>query len=184
MVEVVMLNTAFDDSTAGIFSKFAHVLTTPSFEDLFKTLESAPARVYDWTVPEAFIGILIGAALADGEVHQNERDEIIGLRKRTRILQHLSDDQVSKANQTVIQRFSERGDKALEQCCGALPTELRLPIFSLCVDITLADGKLHRNELLFLKRVADLLGIDAACPSSDEMGHFDDLRSEVLAHLV
>jgi uncharacterized protein (TIGR02001 family) len=25
---------------------------------------------------------------------------------------------------------------------------------------------------------------DADCPSSDEMGHFDDLRSEVLAHLV
>jgi hypothetical protein len=41
------------------------------------------------------------------------------------------------------------------------------------------------GEAVLLPQVRDQrVHVDAACPSSDEMGHFDDLRSEVLAHLV
>ena len=49
----------------------------------------------DWTIPEAFLCLLLEAAFSDGSIAPEEKDEIAALVKRSRTMKRLSPQQTS-----------------------------------------------------------------------------------------
>lgn len=118
-------------------------------------------RNVDWSVPEAFLCLLLAAAMADGSMSVEEQTEIEALSRRSRALKSLGAVQLSAANAVVRQRLDSRPE-GLREACEILPEDMRLPIFAHCVDIVLADGRLLPVEVQFLDHIMGLLNIDPA----------------------
>ena len=118
-------------------------------------------RNTDWTVPEAFICLLLAAAAADGNVGLEEQAEIHALARRSRALKTINAAQLAAANTTVTKRLQSRPN-GLKEACESLPMDMRLPVFAHCVDIILADGALLPVEADFLNRIMAYMGIEAA----------------------
>ncbi|MEL7479952.1 MAG: tellurite resistance TerB family protein [Pseudomonadota bacterium] len=114
----------------------------------------------DWTIPEAYLCLIISAAFSDGDLAPEEKQEIAALVTRSRTMKRLSQSELAKVNQTVNQRMQERKE-GLEQACQALPSDMRLSVFAHCVDIVLADGELRQSEADFLNRITEMLTLDA-----------------------
>ena len=118
-------------------------------------------RNTDWSVPEAFLCLLLSAAVADGNVTLEEQAEIQALARRSRALKSVNPNQLAAANNVVNQRLKSRPE-GLREACESLPVDMRLPVFAHCVDIILADGALLPIEAEFLNKVLGFMGIDAA----------------------
>lgn len=118
-------------------------------------------RNTDWTVPEAFICLLLSAASADGQVTREEQAEIHALANRSRALKSLSPAQLASVNATVSERLRSRPE-GLREACESLPADMRLTVFAHCADIILSDGALVAVEADFLNRIVALMGLDAA----------------------
>jgi uncharacterized tellurite resistance protein B-like protein len=115
-------------------------------------------RVTDWTIPQAFLCLLLSAAVSDGHLAPEELAEIHCLSIRSRALKSLGAAGLVKANAEVSQRLKDR-PRGLQEACEALPDDLRLPVFSHCVEIVLADGELLQPEVEYLSKIADYMGI-------------------------
>lgn len=115
-------------------------------------------RKLDWTVQEAFLCLILAAAMSDGVVSPEEQAEIAALSRRSRTLKHLDGAQMAQINAVVKQRMDTRPD-GLREACEILPEDMRLALFAHCVDIVLADGRLLPVELAFLNTIIGLLGI-------------------------
>lgn len=113
----------------------------------------------DWSIPEAFMGLILSAAFADHELAEEERQEIAALVKRSRTMKRLSDAELAAVNQTVNKRLQER-ENGIEEACQALPNDMRLSVFAHCVDIVLADGKLLPSEAKFLNEITHMMALD------------------------
>ncbi|MEQ8557340.1 MAG: tellurite resistance TerB family protein [Henriciella sp.] len=113
----------------------------------------------DWTIPEAFLCLLLEAAFADGTLAPEEREEIAALVKRSRTMKRLSPQQMAAVNQTVNERMRERKE-GLREACLALPVDMRLSVYAHCVDIVLADRQLRETEEDFLNRIAEIMHLD------------------------
>lgn len=113
----------------------------------------------DWTIPEAFLCLLLEAAFADGSISPEERDEISALVKRSRTMKRLSPQQMAAVNQTVNERMRDRKD-GLREACHALPTDMRLSVYAHCVDIVLADRQLRDKEEVFLTQIGEFMQLE------------------------
>jgi uncharacterized tellurite resistance protein B-like protein len=132
----------------------------PSSFDLNKLTEQfKQQRNTDWSVPEAFLCLLLSAAAADGNVALEEQAEIYALARRSRALKSVAPNQLAAANASVNQRLKARPN-GLQEACESLPMDMRLPVFAHCVDIILADGALLPVEADFLNKVMAFLGLD------------------------
>src|SRR5262245_40664565 len=118
-------------------------------------------RNTDWSVPEAFLCLILSAASVDGTVSLEEQGEIYALARRSRALKSVNANQLAQANATVTQRLKNRPN-GLQEACESLPFDMRLPVFAHCVDIILSDGALLPIEADFLNRIMSYLGIEAA----------------------
>ncbi len=134
----------------------------PSSFDFDKLTEQFKQhRNTDWTVPEAFLCLLLAAASADGVVAREEQAEIRALTRRSRALKSVSEQQLAEANSVVVERLKNRPN-GLQEACESLPMDMRLPVFAHCVDIILADGALLPVEAEFLNQISAYLRLDAA----------------------
>lgn len=118
-------------------------------------------RNVDWSIPEAFLCLLLAAAMSDGNMSIEEQSEIEALSRRSRALKSIDSAQLAAANAKVRERLKTRPE-GLREACETLPTDMRLPLFAHCVDIVLADGLLLPVEVEFLNHIMSLLGIDPA----------------------
>jgi uncharacterized tellurite resistance protein B-like protein len=117
-------------------------------------------RVTDWTIPQAFLCLLLSAAVSDGHLAPEEMAEIQCLSVRSRTFKPLGAAGLAAANAEVAKRLKER-PRGLQEACEALPSDLRLPIFAHCVEIVLADGELLQLEIEFLNRITGYLDISS-----------------------
>lgn len=115
-----------------------------------------------WSVPEAFLCVLLSAAVCDGEFSADERDLVRVLAHRSRGLKDLTLEQLDALQRIVANRLSAQPDLVIEAACAALPEEIRLPAFAHALDITLADGELSQSEANLLDTLAQCLDLDAA----------------------
>ena len=130
--------------------------------DLGELLEQfKKQRNTDWSIPEAFVCLLLSAAVADGNCSFEERGEIESLARRSRALKFVSPSQLARANAIVSERLDGRPD-GLQEACESLPEDMRLPLFAHCVDIVLSDGLLLPAEVDFLNRIMSFMGIEPA----------------------
>jgi uncharacterized tellurite resistance protein B-like protein len=116
-------------------------------------------RNTDWSIPEAFLGLLLSAAAADGNIAAEEQAEVYALVRRSRALKSMTASQLAHANATVNQRLQNRPN-GLQEACISLPFDMRLPVFAHCVDIILADGELLQSEADFLNALMRFLELD------------------------
>lgn len=117
-------------------------------------------RNTDWTVAESFLCLLLSAVSVDGVFAREEQEEVKALLMRSRALKSLNQSQLAQANAVIQKRLAERKN-GLEEACGALPSDMRLPVFAHCVDIILSDGNLHPVEADFLNRITAMLDLPA-----------------------
>lgn len=154
---------ASDGSPIGVVRLFevAEPTPDPSF-NLDKLIEQfRKPRNVDWSIPEAFLCLLLSAAIADGRMSVEEQAEIQTLTRRSRALKIYSETQLASINAAINLRLGNRPD-GLREACESLPTDMRLPLFAHCVDIVLADGVLLPIEVDFLNRIMTYLGVDPA----------------------
>jgi len=116
-------------------------------------------RNIDWSVPEAFLCLLLSAAISDGHFSAEEQLEIEALSRRSRALKSISAAQLASANATINLRLKTRPE-GLREACESLPADMRLPLFAHCVDIVLADGQLLPTEMDFLNRIMAMMEIN------------------------
>jgi uncharacterized tellurite resistance protein B-like protein len=116
-------------------------------------------RVTDWSIPQAFLCLLISAAMADGHFDTEEEEAIRSIARRSRALNALPPNDLAAANDLVNERLQNRSD-ALKEACDTLPADMTLPVFAHCVDIILADGELLKNEADFLQGLVPMLDIE------------------------
>jgi uncharacterized tellurite resistance protein B-like protein len=130
--------------------------------DLNKLTEQfKTTRATDWSIPEAFLCLLLSAAVSDGNVGPEEQAEIQALARRSRALKTVNPSQLASANATVMQRLKDRPN-GLQEACESLPMDMRLPVFAHCVDIVLADGALLAIEAEFLNKITSYMALDSA----------------------
>ena len=136
--------------------------TSDSLFDLDQLIEQfKKQRNIDWTVPEAFLCLLLSAAIADGRLAPEELAEIEALSRRSRALKSVDASELASVNATISERIRIRPE-GLQEACECLPVDMRLPLFAHCVDIVLADGLLLPIEMDFLNRIMTFLAIDPA----------------------
>lgn len=117
-----------------------------------------PDHPNDWSIPEAFLCLILSAAFADGRIAEQEQEEIRALSRRSRTLKNLDQNELAQVNRVVLKRRSDRPDW-LAEACEALPKDMHLAVFAHCLDIALADGVLVPAEAEFLEKLIGLLSI-------------------------
>ncbi|MES1200242.1 MAG: TerB family tellurite resistance protein [Pseudomonadota bacterium] len=145
-----------EQRTVNVFQTVAVEKQSPF--DMGKLADKFRHRNTGWTIPEAFLGLMFSAAMADGNFDPNERDTILAIAKRSRALSSLAPQDLAAANEAVNERLANR-PMALEECCQTLPADMCLPVFAHCVDIILSDGQLVQPEAQFLDKLVPLLDI-------------------------
>lgn len=127
--------------------------------NLEKLADQFRHRKSDWSIPEAYIGILLSAAYADGNLAPEELEEIRALALRSRALKALSPNDLAAANRVAEERLQQRSN-GLQEACETLPADMCLPVFAHCVDLILADGELLKPEAEYLDNLRSMLDID------------------------
>jgi uncharacterized tellurite resistance protein B-like protein len=148
-----------DKGDNRVFSQYAVQQQTPF--DANKLANPHRHQDRGWSIPEAYIGLMVAAAKADGRVDVEEEKEIAAVARRSRALRALSPEQLADAQAKASARLRENAENAIEDACKTLPAELCLPAFTHCVDIVLADGELLESEARWLEGVMPKLDIDA-----------------------
>jgi tellurite resistance protein len=152
------LSKTNDRGGVNVFQTFA--VEQKSAFNLEKLSDKFRHRNTGWTIPEAFLCVLISAAMADGDFNVEERDTIMTLARRSRALSSLAPQDLSAANDAVNERIHNRPN-ALEEACSTLPADMCLPVFAHCVDIILSDGQLVQTEAQFLETLIPMLDLNA-----------------------
>jgi tellurite resistance protein len=116
------------------------------------------AKQTDWTIPQAFVCLLVAAAMVDEKLTAEEQSEIEALFKRSRTLKLIQKD-LMMAKQVAVSRLKDRPN-AVQEACETLPDDMRVPVFAHCLDIILSDGDFVEKEKEFLKKVVGFFGLD------------------------
>lgn len=113
------------------------------------------------TVDEALIALLIGAMDANQHVSAEEAaraHNIIWSMKRFR---RKSGESVGRLIADARARIeTHRPVPVIAAAARAIPRRLRLPVFAVCADLLLVDGKLEAVEGRFLTRLGKDLAVD------------------------
>ena len=113
----------------------------------------------DWPIAEAFLCLVLSAALADGRVAPQETEELQVLAHRSRLLKNLDPNELAAINRAVVKRRADRPDW-MGEACRALPHDMHLTVFIHCLDICLADAAMVIAEAEFLEALLAHLRIE------------------------
>lgn len=129
-----------------------------SWSSLVQEPDAAP-KTAAWSVPAAFVTVLLAAVTCDGEMAEVEHEEILALTHRSRALQSLSAAQIAALNVQAVSRMRDESS-ALADACAALPDDMRPTVFAHALDLVLADGELTMEEAAFLNALIRNLKLD------------------------
>lgn len=151
------------EASEGEASAVFHPVVGRAPHAIFDVRELAERTGYrpvtDWTIPEAFLCLILMAAAADGFVPPEEHMEIRALARRSRVLKSIDALHLAQLNHVVSERAKHRPN-GLREACEALPADMRPSILAHCADILLADGGLAPAEAEFLNNITAFLGVD------------------------
>lgn len=115
-----------------------------------------------WTAAQAFLCIIVAAAMCDGNISPEESEQILSTIHRSRLFKQASGDELRSINNVVADRLAKRGDRAVADACVSLPPEFSQAAFAQALDVILADGSFVRAEADFLDRLMSQLSISEA----------------------
>lgn len=112
------------------------------------------------TKQEAFAGISLAMAGADGSISQSEWDGIVNYIRRLRLYDNFSGPAFDKMFDKLFRILKNQGASALvASSIEGLPEDLKLTSFACAVDIALADGVLEEEEKDIINQLAESLQI-------------------------
>lgn len=112
------------------------------------------------TKQEAFAGIAIAMAGADGSIAQSEWDGIVSYITRLRLYDNFSGPAFDKMFDKLFRILRNQGPAALvSQSVKGLPEDLKLTAFACAVDIALADGVVEEEEKEIINQLAQALEV-------------------------
>lgn len=106
---------------------------------------------------EAIMAVLFMARTSDGRVPVREDESFLSKIKRSRTLRPLGERGLIALESSVANRLSKI---SLQEACGAVPLELRAPLFAHAFDLLLADGELNEAEADFTNALILALGLN------------------------
>jgi len=112
------------------------------------------------TKQEAFTGILLAAAAADGHIAEEEAQGLWTAIERMKLFANFTPDKFNKMMDTLLKILKKGGaDLLVEKCVPALPEELRGTAFVNACDIVLADGVVEAEEKALIEKLQKKLEI-------------------------
>lgn len=109
---------------------------------------------------EAFAGIALAMAGADGSISQAEWDGIVNYIRRLRLYDNFSGPAFDKMFDKLFRILKSQGASALvASSIDGLPDDLKLTAFACAVDIALADGVVEDEEKDIINQLAESLQI-------------------------
>ena len=112
------------------------------------------------TQQEAFAGIAVAIAGADGSIAVSEWDGIVNYIRRLRIYDNFSGPAFDKLFDKLFKILKNKGVGALvNSSAEALTDDLKLTAFACAVDIALADGVIEDEEKNVINELAQALEI-------------------------
>lgn len=124
-----------------------------------KIFQQAPEET-KLTQQEAFAGVALAIAGADGSIATSEWDGIVNYIRRLRIYDNFSGPAFDKLFDKLFKILKQNGAGALVKASSeGLSEELKLTAFACAVDIALADGVLEDSEKDVINQLASALQI-------------------------
>lgn len=118
-------------------------------------------RPNDWTIPQAYMCVLLAAVYADKVAVEAEVDYVRSLVKRSKTLRGKHQNELAQLDAEVRERMRTRHDY-LGEACDALPKDMHVAVFTHAVDIILADGRMEDSEREFLDELIGKMTITRA----------------------
>ncbi|MDE5711999.1 MAG: tellurite resistance TerB family protein [Bacteroides sp.] len=124
-----------------------------------KIFQAAPEET-KLTQQEAFAGIAIAMAGADGSIAESEWAGIVNYIRRLKLYDNFSGPAFDKLFDKLFKILRKDGAGALAKVSAeGLSDDLKLTAFACAVDIALADGVLEEEEKEIINQLAEALAI-------------------------
>ena len=109
---------------------------------------------------EAFAGVLLATAAADGHISQEEGNNLFAALSRMQMFASFSGDQMQAIMNKLMGIIKRQGPGALVSASAATcPPELKPTVFCLAVDLVLSDGVVDENEKKIINHIQDALSV-------------------------
>jgi Tellurite resistance protein TerB. len=126
------------------------------FDKIFKQVEAETQL----SQQEAFAGIALAIAGADGYIAESEWEGIVNYIRRLRIYDNFSGPAFDKLFDKLMTILKKEGPAALVNYSSKeLSEELKLTAFACAVDIALADGVMDDGEKDIINQLAEVLSV-------------------------
>ena len=127
---------------------------------LFDKVFSKAPQAEPLNAQEAFAGIALAMAGADGSIAESEWEGIVNYIRRLRLYDNYSGPAFDKMFDKIFRILRNEGPSALVSASVAgLPEDLKLTAFACAVDIALADGVVEEEEKQVINQLAEALQI-------------------------
>ena len=127
---------------------------------LFDKVFSKAPQAEPLNAQEAFAGIALAMAGADGSIAQSEWDGIVNYICRLRLYDNYSGPAFDKMFDKIFRILKNQGPSALVSAAvEGLPEDLKLTAFACAVDIALADGVVEEEEKEIINQLAEALKV-------------------------
>ena len=128
---------------------------------LFSSILGGDNTPVTFNKEEAFFGLITSVTAIDGNISDEEVDDLIKFRMRTKLLSGLSSNQFTAIVDKVFKVLKKDGvQKLIELSCVGLPSENYNSAFAVCTDLVYADGTVEKEEEQFLDMLQSKLNID------------------------
>lgn len=111
----------------------------------------------------AFVGLLMAAALCDGDIAPEESTELNALLTRTKTLRSHTADELSEISARVHSELAQKEtfSETVQSYCSAIPKPaMAEALFAHCVDLVKCDTWYRREEQDFLGNISVWLELD------------------------
>jgi uncharacterized tellurite resistance protein B-like protein len=112
------------------------------------------------TPRQAFAALVLGASNSDGRGTPEETLRINEIFNSTKLFRQPSAEPAQAVVERVLELFDAHGfGPVVAAAAKALPEELRAPVFTIAVDLVLADGQASGEEQKFIDGLQTLLQV-------------------------
>jgi uncharacterized tellurite resistance protein B-like protein len=126
---------------------------------LFHKSHESPGPV-TFSNAEAVVAILFQVVTADGTIAPEEEELVIAASNRMKLLRSQSIDDFNNVVRKVRSAIDASGrDEVFAAAVKGLPPDLKETVYALAADIVFADGKAEPEEIEFLRKVQEALGV-------------------------
>jgi uncharacterized tellurite resistance protein B-like protein len=130
---------------------------------LFDSVLGGSNTPVSFNTEESFWALMVAVTAIDGDISNDEIDDLIKFSSRTKLLSKLNNNQFNVMNEKIFKVLRKDGiQKLIELGIEGLPSEMALSTFAVCTDLIYSDGSVDSDEQKFLEDLLGKFNIDNA----------------------